>query len=157
MGCSMTMSYCSRRVPPHTMRLVVPGVLPSIRISRAVTTVGSATAGFVTETRVMSNSVATTVERPAVTTTRGNSGAAAGAWPAGDTNGERHQTWVCESWAKFKPFSTGGNYINFQTVDDDTARIESSYRANYRRLQQVKADYDPGNVFRVNRNLTPYG
>lgn len=82
---------------------------------------------------------------------------AAGAWPAGDTNGERHQTWVRESWAKFKPFSTGGNYINFQTVDDDTARIESSYRANYRRLQQVKADYDPGNVFRVNRNLTPYG
>jgi FAD/FMN-containing dehydrogenase len=62
---------------------------------------------------------------------------------------------VRESWEKIKPFSTGGNYINFQTVDDDTARIESSYRANYERLQRVKSHYDPANLFRVNRNLAP--
>jgi FAD/FMN-containing dehydrogenase len=82
---------------------------------------------------------------------------AAGAWPAGNPNGEVHEAWVRESWEKIKPFSTGGNYINFQTVDDDTARIESSYRANYERLQRVKSQYDPANLFRVNRNLAPAG
>ncbi len=80
---------------------------------------------------------------------------AAGAWPAGDPDGDRYQAWVRQSWEKIKPFSTGGNYINFQTIDDDRARIESSYRANYDRLQRVKSEYDPGNLFRVNRNLAP--
>ena len=78
---------------------------------------------------------------------------AAGAWPAGNLDGDRYQEWVRQSWEKISPFSTGGNYINFQTVDDDISRIESSYRANYQRLQNVKARYDPGNLFRVNRNL----
>jgi FAD/FMN-containing dehydrogenase len=80
---------------------------------------------------------------------------AAGAWPAGNLDGDKYQAWVRQSWEKISPFSTGGNYINFQTIDDDTSRIESSYRANYERLQKVKARYDPGNLFRVNRNLAP--
>ncbi len=80
---------------------------------------------------------------------------AAGAWPATDPNGEKHQEWVRSSWERTRPFSTGGNYINFQTMDDDLARLESAYRGNYRRLREVKAMYDPENLFRVNRNLEP--
>jgi FAD/FMN-containing dehydrogenase len=80
---------------------------------------------------------------------------AAGAWPAGDPNGESYQAWVRSSWERIRPFSTGGNYINFQTIDDDVTRIEDSYRGNYERLLRVKAEYDPDNVFRVNRNLEP--
>jgi len=80
---------------------------------------------------------------------------AAGAWPAADPNGERHQEWVRDAWERIRPFSTGGNYINFQTTDDDDSRIEDSYRGNYTRLRQVKAEYDPENLFRVNRNLEP--
>ena len=82
---------------------------------------------------------------------------AAGAWPATDPNGESYQTWVRTSWDRLRPFSTGGNYINFQTTDDDVARIESSYRGNYERLRRIKAEYDPDNLFRVNRNLEPAG
>jgi FAD/FMN-containing dehydrogenase len=80
---------------------------------------------------------------------------AAGAWPAPDPNGEVYQHWVRSSWERIQPFSTGGNYINFQTTDDDVTRIESSYRGNYERLRMVKAEYDPANLFRVNRNLEP--
>ncbi len=82
---------------------------------------------------------------------------AAGAWPAGNPGGEGFQHWVRASWERIRPFSTGGNYINFQTADDDTGRIESAYRSNYQRLLKAKAEYDPGNLFRVNRNLTPPG
>ncbi|HEV2894530.1 MAG TPA: BBE domain-containing protein [Actinomycetota bacterium] len=40
-------------------------------------------------------------------------------------------------------------------ADDDTARTADAYGDNYRRLQRVKADYDPGNLFRVHRNIPP--
>jgi len=82
---------------------------------------------------------------------------AAAAWPATDPHGDTHQQWARASWDRIKPFSTGGNYINFQTTDDDLARIESSYRGNYERLRRIKAEYDPDNLFRVNRNLEPAG
>ena len=59
---------------PQTIRLTVPGALPSIRISRGATTTASAIAGFVMAMRVTSKSVPTTVERPAVSCTRGNCG-----------------------------------------------------------------------------------
>ncbi len=83
--------------------------------------------------------------------------AAAGAWPATDPNGEAYQEWVRSAWERIRPFSTGGNYINFQTMDEDVSRIEDSYRGNYERLRRVKAEYDPENLFRVNRNLEPEG
>ena len=82
--CSTTTSYCARRPAPQMMRLTVPAALPSIRTSRGCTTTASATAGFVTAMRVMSKSVARTVERPAVRTMRSKPDSAAGAWPAGD-------------------------------------------------------------------------
>lgn len=82
---------------------------------------------------------------------------AAGAWPATDPNGESYQAWVRSAWEGIRPFSTGGNYVNFQTTDDDADRLESAYRGNYQRLRQVKAEWDPDNLFRVNRNLEPDG
>ena len=75
--------------------------------------------------------------------------------PTDPERGGIHQHWARSSWERIRPFSTGGNYINFQTTDDDVSRIESSYRGNYERLRRVKAEYDPDNLFRVNRNLEP--
>jgi hypothetical protein len=51
--------------------------------------------------------------------------------------------------------STGGNYINFQLAEDDTARTAAAYGRNDQRHQRLKAKYDPENVFRVNRNISP--
>jgi FAD/FMN-containing dehydrogenase len=51
--------------------------------------------------------------------------------------------------------STGGNYVNFQLAEDDTARTADAYGGNFERLRRAKGTYDPHNLFRVNRNITP--
>ena len=78
------MSYCTRSVAPHTIRLMVPGDLPSTRISRGLTTTASAIAGLVMAMRVTSKVVGTIVERPAVTDT---CGMAAGCWAIDNRRG----------------------------------------------------------------------
>jgi len=40
-------------------------------------------------------------------------------------------------------------------MDEGQERVRASYRDNYERLAKVKAEYDPGNVFRVNQNIEP--
>ena len=40
-------------------------------------------------------------------------------------------------------------------MDEGQERVRASYRDNYDRLAQVKAKYDPDNVFRVNQNIQP--
>lgn len=74
-------------------------------------------------------------------------------WPPDSDAGDSNQAWVRKAWQQIKPFSTGGNYINFQTSDENDERTVESYRENYRRLQTVKARYDSSNLFRVNRNI----
>ncbi len=80
-----------------------------------------------------------------------------GVWPPDDPRADEHLAWVRDAWERIQPFSTGGNYINFQLGEDDTARTADAYRKNYERLQRVKAEYDPDNLFRVNRNIPPAG
>jgi FAD/FMN-containing dehydrogenase len=78
-----------------------------------------------------------------------------GVWPRDDGRGDEHMAWVRESWSRIRPFSTGGNYINFQLAEEDETRTADAYGKNYVRLQRVKRRYDPGNLFRVNRNIPP--
>lgn len=79
-----------------------------------------------------------------------------GEWPP-DVPGDGTIAWVRDEWERLRPFSTGGNYINFQLAEDDTNRTAAAYGSNYERLQRVKAAYDPDNLFRVNRNISPRG
>ena len=81
--------------------------------------------------------------------------AAQSMWAPGSDAGESNRRWVRSTWKAFRPFSTGGNYINFQTVDEDHGRISETYGFNLARLREVKARYDPDNLFRVNRNIRP--
>jgi FAD/FMN-containing dehydrogenase len=47
-------------------------------------------------------------------------------------------------------------YVNFLDSDDDIGRIREAYgEYTYRRLVEVKAKYDPDNVFHHNRNIHP--
>ena len=52
------------------------------------------------------------------------------------------------------PFNPGGAYVNFM-MDEGQERVQATYRDNYERLAQIKAEYDPENLFRVNQNILP--
>jgi len=78
-----------------------------------------------------------------------------GVWPPGDPHSARHIEWVRNSWQAIRPWSTGGNYVNFQLAEDDAARTAAAYGGNHDRLRRIKSRYDPGNMFRVNRNIPP--
>lgn len=45
-----------------------------------------------------------------------------------------------------------GAYVNFM-MEEGQDRVRATYGDNYERLQQVKATYDPANLFRVNQNV----
>ena len=77
-----------------------------------------------------------------------------GVWPP-HAGGEEIVAAVREGWEQIRPFSTGGNYVNFQMAEDDATRTAGAYGRRLARLQRIKASYDPDNLFRVNRNILP--
>jgi FAD/FMN-containing dehydrogenase len=57
--------------------------------------------------------------------------------------------------AALQPHSAGV-YVNFLDSDDHMSRIREAYGDDtYRRLTEVKARYDPENVFHSNKNIQP--
>ena len=62
--------------------------------------------------------------------------------------------WVRDTFAAIQPFSTGGAYSNFME-GDETSNDQVAYGSTLRRLQGIKAVYDPENIFRLNQNITP--
>jgi FAD/FMN-containing dehydrogenase len=49
-----------------------------------------------------------------------------------------------------------GVYVNFLDGDDDVSRVREAYGDDtYARLAQIKAKWDPGNVFHHNKNIEP--
>jgi FAD/FMN-containing dehydrogenase len=63
--------------------------------------------------------------------------------------------WARAAWNDMKRFSTGGTYINFLTEDEGPERTAAALGTGLGRLGQIKAKWDPQNVFRTNRNITP--
>lgn len=63
--------------------------------------------------------------------------------------------WARAAWGDMRGFSTGGTYVNFLTADEGPERVEAALGGNLRRLAEVKAKWDPDNVFRTNRNIEP--
>jgi FAD/FMN-containing dehydrogenase len=61
-------------------------------------------------------------------------------------------------WDAAVPFSNGKTYFNFPgLLEDGDAAVRASYGANHARLAEIKAAYDPENVFRLNQNIRPAG
>jgi FAD/FMN-containing dehydrogenase len=69
-------------------------------------------------------------------------------------NNPRTIAWSKEYWRKMHPYSAGGAYVNMM-MDEGQERVQAAYRDNYARLAQVKAKYDPQNLFQVNQNIKP--
>ena len=58
-------------------------------------------------------------------------------------------------WTAIQPFTAGGVYVNELGEDEGSDRVRLAYGANYERLPQIKARYDPDNMFCLNANITP--
>jgi len=78
----------------------------------------------------------------------------AGSWEqAADDEANIH--WAREAWNDMRSFSTGGTYVNFLTADEAPERMEAALGRSLQRLAEIKARWDPSNVFRTNRNIAP--
>ena len=62
--------------------------------------------------------------------------------------------WAREFYDATRPYASGTEYVNFLS-EDETERLSRTYGGNFARLSQIKAKYDPGNIFRVNQNIRP--
>lgn len=62
--------------------------------------------------------------------------------------------WARAFFREAAPFAAGGVYVNFLTADE-SGRVREAYGSNYDRLVQVKSEYDPENLFRMNQNIQP--
>jgi FAD/FMN-containing dehydrogenase len=66
----------------------------------------------------------------------------------------------CIAWGRqvydaTAPFATGGVYVNFMPEDESQRVRSGAYGPNFARLAQLKAKYDPTNLFRLNQNVAP--
>ncbi|MEK9283827.1 MULTISPECIES: FAD-binding oxidoreductase [unclassified Bradyrhizobium] len=63
--------------------------------------------------------------------------------------------WARETYQRMQPFFAAGRYVNYLDDDETADSIAAAYGPNYRRLQRIKAKFDPKNVFRMNQNIRP--
>ncbi|MFD7548569.1 FAD-binding oxidoreductase [Streptomyces sp. NPDC059816] len=77
-----------------------------------------------------------------------------GVWedPADD---DRARGWVRDVRAAMRPWARDSVYLNFIGFEGEERVVASFGEANYRRLAEVKARFDPDNVFRLNHNIRP--
>ena len=61
--------------------------------------------------------------------------------------------WIEALKAKL-PVDEDGNYVNVMEREGENS-VRRAYGANYARLQQIKARYDPHNLFSLNQNIRP--
>jgi FAD/FMN-containing dehydrogenase len=67
---------------------------------------------------------------------------------------DEEREWVRSFWSALEPWHQGV-YVNF-LGDEGSARVRDSYGAEkYERLQALKREVDPDNVFRLNQNIPP--
>ncbi|HEX7102852.1 MAG TPA: FAD-binding oxidoreductase [Nitrolancea sp.] len=65
-----------------------------------------------------------------------------------------NQQWVDRMWGALKP-EVSGAYVNF-VGDEGQSRVADAYPPEtYARLAEVKRQYDPTNLFKLNQNIQP--
>ena len=71
----------------------------------------------------------------------------------GDT--ERNVTWTRGLFAAMRPFLADAAYVNYLGGDEGAEGLRAAYGAKFERLAELKAKFDPENVFRMNQNVRP--
>jgi hypothetical protein len=70
------------------------------------------------------------------------------------SDAERSMGWVEDALELMRPVTSEGTYINYLSSGSEAA-VRSSYGDNYARLVALKGEFDPQNVFHLNRNIRP--
>jgi len=68
---------------------------------------------------------------------------------------DRCIAWARDTYAAMAPAFGSGRYVNYLADDETGDPVAAAYGPNYRRLQELKAKYDPGNFFHMNQNIRP--
>jgi hypothetical protein len=67
---------------------------------------------------------------------------------------EQQREWARDCWAALAPYHAGV-YVNW-LMEEGEQRVREAYgQRRYERLQALKRQYDPENVFRLNQNIPP--
>lgn len=78
-----------------------------------------------------------------------------GVWPCWDdpSMDEDLIEWAREFHEAMSPYASGvySNYLDSDELD----RVQAAFGQNYERLREIKAEWDPENLFRVNTNIEP--
>jgi hypothetical protein len=62
--------------------------------------------------------------------------------------------WTRQVWEDTRPLTSSAVYVNYLGTEGDQ-RVRDAFGVNHERLARVKAQYDPGNLFRLNQNIRP--
>ncbi len=62
-------------------------------------------------------------------------------------------TWTRAFFDALTEYATGGTYVNL--ISEREGEESMAYRGNYDRLVELKNEYDPNNLFRMNQNVEP--
>ncbi len=76
-------------------------------------------------------------------------------WDASDQS-TKNITWTRDFWEAMQQFSDGGVFFNFPGFFEEGDKLmKTSFGTNYARLAELKREYDPSNLFRLNQNIQP--
>jgi len=68
---------------------------------------------------------------------------------------EANIAWTRGTFTAMRPHFGTGRWLNYLGDDQAEDAVRAAYGPNYERLGEVKARYDPENVFHLNHNITP--
>lgn len=66
-----------------------------------------------------------------------------------------HIAWCRNTYKALAPYLGTTRYVNYMGVDEGDDPAAVAYGPNYARLRELKAKYDPENVFHINVNIKP--
>jgi FAD/FMN-containing dehydrogenase len=71
---------------------------------------------------------------------------------------EENVAWTKDIFGAMEPFLVPRRYLNYFSEDDvGDDPVRAAYGPNYERLVELKHEYDPTNLFRLNTNVPPKG
>jgi hypothetical protein len=74
-------------------------------------------------------------------------------WDSADSSTD-NVGWTRALWTELHRLATGV-YVNFLGDEGDNRIIQAYGEDKYRRLAEIKARWDPGNLFHINQNIQP--